>query len=224
MELIGSTSLWRAAYCAAMSFAGQPVATRGSAVRAKRRGGLFSGLGVVCASVVFTGGCATLPRSFTAENVVSINQGMSSDEIARMFGNPKSVRQAVCGASTGRSWTCTTWEYGEFPYDRASFTFGSEGGSLVLNNFEVHRTGGALPAAFTSENVMKVRQGIGAEDIVRMFGVPTSVRQAVCGSATGSPWTCTTWEYGEFPYDRASFTFATRDGSLVLNNFEVQRK
>jgi len=224
MELNGPARLWRAASWASMSFAGQTVAARGSTSRLKLRAGLFPRFVAVWASVVFAGGCATLPRSFTAENVIRINQGMSSDEIARLFGTPKSVRQAVCGASTGRSWTCTTWEYGEFPYDRASFTFGSEGGSLVLNNFEVHRTGDALPAAFTSENVMKVRQGIGSEDILRMFGVPTSVRQAVCGSATGSPWTCTTWEYGEFPYDRASFTFASRDGSLVLNNFEVQRK
>ena len=169
-------------------------------------------------------GCATLPRSFTSENVMSVHQGMGSDEILRMFGTPKNVKQAVCGASTGRSWTCTTWEYGEFPYDRASFTFDSDGGSLVLNNFEVQRSGGSLPASFTTENVMKVHQGIGSDEIERLFGNPKSVRQAVCGAATGVPWTCTTWEYGEFPYDRASFTFASREGSLVLNNFEVTRK
>jgi hypothetical protein len=149
---------------------------------------------------------------------------MGSDEILRMFGTPKNVKQAVCGASTGTAWTCTTWEYGEFPYDRASFTFDSGSGSLVLNNFEVQRSGGTLPAFFTTENVMQVHQGIGSEEIAKLFGIPKSVRQAVCGAATGNPWTCTTWEYGEFPYDRASFTFASRDGSLVLNNFEVTRK
>lgn len=170
------------------------------------------------------GGCATLPTSFTVENVMRIHQGMDSEEILKEFGTPKSVRQAVCGTNTGKAWTCTTWEYGEFPYDRASFTFDSEGGSLVLNNFEVQRTGGSLPAAFTTDNVMRVHQGIGSDEIVKLFGVPKGVRQAVCGAATGNPWTCTTWEYGEFPYDRASFTFASRDGSLVLNNFEVHRK
>jgi hypothetical protein len=56
-----------------------------------------------------------------------------------MFGTPKNVRQAVCGASTGKSWTCTTWEYGEFPYGRASFTFAADSGSLVLKNFDVHK-------------------------------------------------------------------------------------
>jgi hypothetical protein len=179
---------------------------------------------VVFAIGLSLGGCATLPTSFTAENVMSIHQGMESAEILEVFGTPKSVRQAVCGASTGKAWSCTTWEYGEFPYDRASFTFDSDGSSLALNNFEIQRSGGSLPAAFTTENVMKVHQGVGSDEIVKLFGVPKGVRQAVCGAATGNPWTCTTWEYGEFPYDRASFTFASREGSLVLNNFEVHRK
>ena len=51
----------------------------------------------------------------------------------------KNVSQAVCGASTGKPWTCTTWAYGEFPYDRASFTIAADRGSLVLRNFDVHR-------------------------------------------------------------------------------------
>ena len=166
---------------------------------------------------------ASLPNVFTPEKVMSVHQGLPSSEVLAMFGSPRNVRQAVCGGSTGREWNCTTWEYGEFPYDRASFTFGADGGFLVLNNFEVHKTGVKLPPSFTTENVLKVQQGISSEAIVRMFGVPNSVRQAVCGSATGSPWTCTTWEYGEFPYGRASFTFASNDGFLVLNNFEVKR-
>ena len=179
---------------------------------------------------VTLGGCETLsiesaplPNVFTPEKVMSVHQGMSSSEVLTMFGSPRNVRQAVCGASTGREWNCTTWEYGEFPYDRASFTFGADGGFLVLNNFEVHKTGVKLPPSFTTENVLKVQQGISSEDVVRMFGAPSSVRQAVCGSATRNPWTCTTWEYGEIPYGRATFTFATSEGFLVLNNFEVKR-
>ncbi len=91
------------------------------------------------------GGCATLstsalPSSFTTENIMKVHQGMSSSEILKMFGTPKSVGQAVCGADTGRAWTCTTWEYGEFPYDRASFTFGGDNPtSLILNNFKIDR-------------------------------------------------------------------------------------
>lgn len=176
------------------------------------------------AIVVFLGGCATLPTSFTTDNVMNVYQGMASEKILEMFGTPKNVSQAVCGASTGKPWTCTTWEYGEFPYDRASFTFASDTGSLILNNFEVHRSGGTLPKSFTTENVMKVHQGIGSDEILKLFGMPKDVRQAVCGASTGKPWTCTTWEYGEFPYDRASFTFSEEGGVLILNNFDVHRK
>ena len=176
------------------------------------------------AFALLCGGCVTLPASFTTDNVLSLHPGLGAEEIQKLFGTPKNVKQAVCGAATGHAWTCTTWEYGEFPYDRATFTFNSDGGSSFLNDFEVHRTGGSLPASFTSENVLKIRQGMGSGEILREFGAPRSVRQAVCGASTGRPWTCTTWEYGEFPYARASFTFSAEGGLLILNNFEVQKK
>ena len=84
--------------------------------------------------------CSTLPGTFTTEKVMKIHQGMSSDEIISMFGTPRNVSQSVCGSNTGSPWTCTTWEYGQFPYDRASFTFsGDNPKSLKLNNFDIDR-------------------------------------------------------------------------------------
>lgn len=86
--------------------------------------------------------CSTLPGSFTTENVMKIHQGMSSDEILKMFGNPKKVSQAVCGTQTGHPWNCTTWSYGggDYPYDSASFTFsGDTPDSLILNNFNIDK-------------------------------------------------------------------------------------
>ena len=82
--------------------------------------------------------CSTLSSSFTTENVMKVHQGMSSDEILRLFGEPNSIRSAVCGREPNQ-WTCTTWEYGEFPYDHASFTFSGEPGHYILNNFDVKR-------------------------------------------------------------------------------------
>jgi hypothetical protein len=81
-------------------------------------------------------------------------------------------------------------------------------------------------SGFTTENVMKVHQGMGSNKILEMFGTPESVSQSVCGGSVGRPWNCTTWEYrGEFPYYyRASFTFSGNSGSLVLNNFDVHKK
>jgi hypothetical protein len=76
---------------------------------------------------------------FTTENIMKVHQGMGSNEILEMFGAPKNVSQSVCGASVGTPWTCTTWEYGQVPYDWASFTFAGDSDSLILNNFNVHK-------------------------------------------------------------------------------------
>ena len=91
-----------------------------------------------------TGRASALPSvdpmsRFTSENVLKVHQGMSSNKILEMFGAPKNVSQAVCGASVGRPWACTTWEYGDVPYEWASFTFAGRSGALILNSFDVHR-------------------------------------------------------------------------------------
>ncbi|MBS0380661.1 MAG: hypothetical protein JSS29_19435 [Proteobacteria bacterium] len=166
-------------------------------------------------------GCSSLPTSFTTENIMMVHRGMGADEVKRMFGLPKSVSQAVCGGATEHTWTCTTWEYGKFP-DRATFTFASAAGSLVVNHFDIHRTGRVLPDSFTTENVMKVHQGMDSTEILRTFGTPINFRRTVCGPS-GHQWTCTIWEYGSFPHDSATFMFADDSGALVLNNFDVHR-
>lgn len=91
-------------------------------------------------SLLFASCASTLPSAFSTENIMKLHQGMSSDEILALFGGPKSIRSAVCGRPPDQ-WRCTTWEYeyGEFPYDRARFTFSDEFNSLVLNNFDVGR-------------------------------------------------------------------------------------
>jgi hypothetical protein len=77
----------------------------------------------------------TSSGGFTTDNVMKVHRGMKSDKILEMFGAPKGVRQSVCGGAVGTPWTCTTWEYG----DAARFTFSGDSGSLVLNNFDIHR-------------------------------------------------------------------------------------
>lgn len=81
---------------------------------------------------------SALPSKFSTENIMKLHQGMSSDEILTLFGEPKKVRVAVCGRPPDQ-WTCTTWEYGNPPYDSASFTFNGEHDSLKLNNFNVDK-------------------------------------------------------------------------------------
>ncbi len=82
--------------------------------------------------------CSTLPMSFSSDNIMKIHQGMSSDEILKLFGKPKNFSVSVCSKPPNQ-WACTTWEYGKFSYDRASFTFSGKPGSLKLNNFNVDR-------------------------------------------------------------------------------------
>ncbi|SMN15181.1 hypothetical protein CRYPA_1291 [uncultured Candidatus Thioglobus sp.] len=81
---------------------------------------------------------SALPSSFTTKNIMKVHQGMSSGEILTLFGEPKSIRSAVCGRVPDQ-WICTTWEYGDFPYDNASFKFSGEHSSYILNNFDVDR-------------------------------------------------------------------------------------
>ena len=81
---------------------------------------------------------SALPSSFTTANVMKIHPGMGSDEILQLFGEPKNISSAVCGKDPNK-WVCTTWEYGEFPYDRARFTFSGEYDSYILNDFDVDR-------------------------------------------------------------------------------------
>ena len=82
--------------------------------------------------------CSALPSAFSTENMMKIHQGMSSDEILTLFGEPQSISVSVCGIAPNQ-WTCTRWEYGDSLYDHASFTFSGEHDSLKLNNFKVDR-------------------------------------------------------------------------------------
>ena len=82
--------------------------------------------------------CSTLPTMFTNEKLMKVHQGMSSDEILALFGQPQDIDVRVCGMPPSQ-WTCTTWGYEVFPEGNASFTFAGKPDSLILNNFDVDR-------------------------------------------------------------------------------------
>jgi hypothetical protein len=90
-----------------------------------------------------SGGHAVSPAvqtsRFTTEKIMKVHQGVSAEKILELFGAPKNISQAVCGAKVGKPWSCTTWEYGDFSDEWATFTFGGINGALKLNNFEIHR-------------------------------------------------------------------------------------
>ena len=95
-------------------------------------------LGLVSISLT---GCATSitsPSAFSNENIMKLQQGMSSDDIMTLFGEPQDVRVAVCGMPPN-TWTCTSWEYEGFFDESASFTFSGKPDALVLNDFSIDR-------------------------------------------------------------------------------------
>jgi hypothetical protein len=70
------------------------------------------------------------------QNIMEVHVGMKSDRILEMFGTPSDVSQSYCEAGLGEPLPCTTWQYGD---KWTSFTFSGKNGSLVLNNFRIHR-------------------------------------------------------------------------------------
>jgi len=87
---------------------------------------------------LYISGCASLPKTFTTKSVMSVHQGMSSDDIINKFGNPKNINVTVCGTVPDQ-WNCTIWQYGDRLSDYARFTFQNNQEKLVLNSFRVNR-------------------------------------------------------------------------------------
>lgn len=91
-----------------------------------------------------------------------------------------------------------------------------------VNSSSTSTSSAALPESFTTENIMKVHQGMTSKEILSLFGEPKNIRSSVCGMPPNQ-WSCTTWKYGKYGYGRASFTFSGEHGSLKLNNFDIDR-
>lgn len=93
----------------------------------------------IAALVSLLQGCASL-TGFTQENIDRLRVGMSSTEIREMFGTPDRVSSGVCGASTGKTWTCETWKYKQYgSYRTNNFTFSVREGAKLLNNWDVSK-------------------------------------------------------------------------------------
>lgn len=185
---------------------------------------IFGLLFTSCSSLETGSSTRYLPDTFTTENLLSTYMGMTSDEVLGLYGEPKNINQSMCGSDTeGGAWSCTTWEYGRFPYDRARIVFNSNDEIMTINHFNITRSRAPLPKSFTTQNIMKVRQGMEAAEVIMLFGAPRNVSQTTCGTATDNPWLCTTWEYGSSSHGNASFTFSFGEETMLLNDFKIKR-
>lgn len=64
---------------------------------------------------------------------------------------------------------------------------------LILNGCTSTRF--THPTRFTQENIMKLRPGMSAEEVIAIFGNPIKTEAKICGGATNRPWSCITWWY-----------------------------
>lgn len=94
--------------------------------------------------------------------------------------------------------------------------------SLSISSCAELPANSALPNTFTTENIMKIHQGMSSKAVLALFKEPKNISVSICGRPP-QQWTCTTWEYGEFSRGRASFTFSGNASSLKLNNFDIDR-
>lgn len=73
---------------------------------------------------------------------------------------------------------------------------------------------------FSTENVLKVREGMLEEEIVALFGYPDSVRSMTCSLRNK----CKAWEYEQDrPRVRAMFVFENVGNSWVIDDFDIRR-
>ena len=96
-------------------------------------------------------GCATTGfgarhPAFTADRVLGLQTGMTTDQVISLFGRPDRTRVMTCGTKTDSPWQCLMWEYdmGQHPQGRYRhsnninrFTFYAELSPPRLNNWTI---------------------------------------------------------------------------------------
>lgn len=101
--------------------------------------------------LAFQAGCATAGLqsrhpSFTADRVLALKIGMTTDEVVAVFGRPDRTRVMTCGSQTPSPWQCLIWEYDMGPHPRGRYqsisntnrlTFSVDGNAPRLNNWDI---------------------------------------------------------------------------------------
>ena len=100
---------------------------------------LLTHLFIVCCISILVSSCADSAGKFTVDKLMTVHQGMSSDEILELFGKPESIDISVCGKDP-KQWTCTTWEYRDFIFGKEiEFVFSGSPNALKLNNVHTRK-------------------------------------------------------------------------------------
>ena len=78
------------------------------------------------------------------------------------------------------------------------------------------------PSRFTVENIRQLRPGMTPDQVIQIFGQPTSVRSTTC-SRHSQPWQCEVWNYTN-GYDRNTLWFSADTRTPRLDQWEVNTR
>jgi hypothetical protein len=93
---------------------------------------------VLITLIIIANGCSTFSQAVNDKNIMKLKDGMSSDEIIKMFGSPHKVRDTTCGGNS--PWNCIIWQYeDEWSGKEATFYFRKENGKKVLNSYDIEK-------------------------------------------------------------------------------------
>lgn len=80
-----------------------------------------------------------LHQQFTFDAVSKLRQGMPLEQVRQMFGEPDTVRSALCGPPNG-GWPCLIFEYNMGDFQHNVFYFNMKGKSPWLNHWSIPKT------------------------------------------------------------------------------------
>ena len=80
-------------------------------------------LPLAVAALILQFGCATagLHPAFTADRVLGLTVGMTTDSVISLFGRPDRTQVMTCGTQTPSPWQCLIWEYDMGSHSRGRY-------------------------------------------------------------------------------------------------------
>ena len=92
-------------------------------------------LPLAVAALVLQFACATagLHPAFTADRVLGLKVGMTSDSVVSLFGRPDRTQVMTCGTQTPKPWQCLIWEYDMGKNSRGRYQYSSNTNRLTFS-------------------------------------------------------------------------------------------
>jgi hypothetical protein len=91
----------------------------------------------IIASALLLASCVARHASFTEPMVLTIREGLTTEQIRDRFGAPDRTRATTCGSQTPDPWPCLVWEYDMGDYKTNSFTFSMSSDPPWLNYWRI---------------------------------------------------------------------------------------